>query len=454
MNLEQILAFVFVLGVVVIIHEGGHFLVAKSVGVYVKTFSVGFGPKLLRKRWGGTEYALSAVPFGGYVKMAGEGAMEEIQDTGTGGEVDSEGEVIPPEQYFSSKSPWQRLAIVVAGPLANLVLALVVMVGLVWVGGVPVIPVTEVGKVVEGGPAAEAGLQTGDQILQVAGTRVTTWDGVLDEIVEETQAKHLPLDITYERQGETKTAKLTPLKDNTSGRWRIGMDYRHDTRVGTVKKGGAAWRAGLRRGDVIVSINGEEMKDYGQIAKVVNESIGVPLEIAWTRGGKPYHATVVPQAAEVPIDFKNVETVGRIYYEPYREKRPVSFAEAATLGAQATWRTVDQTATFLVVLVRGGASRDAVSGPVRIAQFAGQMVEWGFDYLLGFLALFSVNLFLLNLLPIPVLDGGHAAFITYELITRRRADERIQTVATQVGFVLLLLLMAYVITMDVIKVAS
>ncbi len=452
MNLEQILAFLFVLGVVVVIHEGGHFLVAKSVGIYVKTFSVGFGPKLLRRRIGGTEYALSAVPFGGYVKMAGEGVMEDLQDTGAQAEVDSEGEVIPEEQYFSSKGPWQRMAVVVAGPLANLLLALVVTIGLAWIQGVPTIPVTEVGMVEEGSPAAEAGLQRGDRIVEVAGQPVHSWDEFLEILVKEAREGHTPVELAYERDGERRETTVTPAKKG--GHWYLGVDYLHDTRVGNLKKNGPAYRAGLRRGDVIVSIEGEPMHDYQQIARIVNENAGKPLEIVWMRNGESYRATVVPEEAEVPVDYKTVKKVGRIYYEPYREYRPVSFVEAIKLGSQATWRIVDQTATFLAVLVRGGASRDAVSGPVRIAQFAGQMVEWGFSYLLGFLALFSVNLFLLNLLPIPVLDGGHAVFITYELITRRKPDEKVQMVATQVGFVLLLLLMAFVITMDVIKVAS
>ncbi len=452
MNLEQILAFVFVLGVVVIIHEGGHFLVAKSVGIYVKTFSVGFGPKLLRRRFGSTEYALSAIPFGGYVKMAGEGAMEDIQDAGVQREVDSEGEEIPEEQYFSSKGPWQRLAVVVAGPIANLVLALVVTIGLAWVQGVPTVPVTEVGVVEENSPAAEAGLERGDKILAVAAQPVDSWDEVVDRILKEADRGRLPIEITYEREGRKHTVAVAPQKKE--GRWYLGLDYLHDTRVGNLKKNGPAYRAGLRRGDVITRINGQPMRDYQQIARIVNENAGKPLEIEWVRAGKSYHATVVPEEAEVPVDFKTVKKVGRIYYEPYRENRPVGFVEAVQLGGRATWRIVEQTATFLAVLVRGGASRDAVSGPVRIAQFAGQMVEWGFSYLLGFLALFSVNLFLLNLLPIPVLDGGHAMFITYELVTRRKPDEKVQMVATQVGFVLLLLLMAFVITMDVIKVVS
>jgi len=224
--------------------------------------------------------------------------------------------------------------------------------------------------------------------------------------------------------------------------------------VKNVKKGGPAYEAGLRRGDVIVSIDGKAVPDYPTLAKIVNESIEVPLKVVWRRDGEEMSAVVTPEAAEVPQDLTTVKTVGRIHLEPYREKRPVGLGEATELGSRATWRMVEQTAGFLVVLVRGKASRDAVSGPLRIAQFAGDMVRWGWDYLLGFLALFSVNLFLLNLLPVPVLDGGHAVFIGYELITRRKANEKVQMVATQVGFVLLLLLMAFVITMDVIKVAS
>jgi regulator of sigma E protease len=459
MSIETILAFVFVLGVVVVVHEAGHFLVAKSVGVYCKVFSVGFGPKLLKKRIGETEYAISAIPFGGYVKMAGEGAMEQVQDAGTGAtneiplDVDADGRPIPEHRWFSSKTTWQRLAVVLAGPVMNLVLALVITIGVVAVQGVTVTPVTTIGEVVEDSPAAEAGLLSGDHVLRVEDQDVHTWQDVVMGILDAHESTGGPVRVVVERAGEERTVSLVP-RSADSGRFEIGMVYQPSNRVGKVKQGGPAWNAGLRRGDVIVAIEGEAVTSYGQIAEIVNRSIDVPLHVEWLRDGERMSATMTPLAAEVPVSLQEVQTVGRIYYEEYNEQQGVSPIEAVQLGSAWTWRMVEQTAGFLGALVTGKASGDAVSGPIRIAQFSGEMVRWGFDRLLLFIAMFSVNLFLLNLLPVPVLDGGHVVFIVYEMIARRRPNERVQMWATQVGFVMLLLLMAWVLTMDVIKVVG
>jgi regulator of sigma E protease len=456
MSLQTVLAFFFVLGVVIVIHEGGHFLVAKAVGIYCKTFSVGFGPKILRRRWGETEYAISAIPFGGYVKFAGEGAMEKVQDAGTGeagGDVDADGEPIPEHRYFSSKTTWQRLAVVVAGPVMNLVLALVVTTGVVMVQGITVNPVTDIGEVVEGSPAELAGLQAGDRVLEVSGEPVDSWVGVLNAIVDSYEAAPVPVSIVVERDGGAVGLEIEPQVD-VDGRYEVGIGVLQNTRVGKVKKDGPAWDAGLRRGDLLLSIDDVEVTTYSEIATIINESIDKPLRIVWRRDGQELSAVVTPLPAEVPVDYKETRTVGRIYYEQYSESRRVSPARALALGSRATWGMVDQTTQFLVVLFSGGASGDTVSGPIRIAQFSGEMVRWGFDRLLLFMAMFSVNLFLLNLLPVPVLDGGHAVFILYEILTRRKPPERLQLWATQIGFVALLGLMGWVLVMDVMHVVG
>ena len=460
MNLTTILlAFFFVLGVVIVVHESGHFLVAKAVGVYVKTFSVGFGPKLLKRRVGETEYAISAVPFGGYVKMAGEGVMEQVQDAGTG-EVAADGELIPEERFFSSKSTLQRLAIVTAGPAMNLVLALVVVIGLVYTHGLQVTPITTLGTVDENGPAATAGLAPGDRIVSVAGEPSLSWEEMLIRLTDEAAAGRTPVPIVYERDGTRATAQITPTRDpEGSDLWIVGMRYRPDARVGKVKKGGPADLAGLREGDVIVAVNGEPVTDFDAIAQVIHKSIGQPVQLAWERAGQQFTASVVPEKAEVPVDYDNVETFGRIYFEQYRENRKVGMARAVQEGGLRTWSMISGTVDYLFsriqqLITKGKTSADAVSGPIGIARMAGEMAMWGFDRLLWFLSILSVNLFLLNLLPIPVLDGGHAMFIVYEMLSRRRVNQRVQTIATQVGFVLLLLFMVFVLARDVMNLAS
>jgi regulator of sigma E protease len=390
--------------------------------------------------------------------MAGEGAMEQVQDYGTGadgepsGDVDAAGEPIPQHRWFSSKSVWQRMAVVLAGPIMNLVLALVVCIGLVWSQGIPFDPNTTVGFVEPDSPAAAAGLQAGDDLRSVAGRPIDGFTGFLTELDEELRAERFPIEIGIERQGQAQTLAMTPERDE-SGSYRLGLRNRRSTIVGKVWKDGPAYRAGLRTGDQITHINGEPIEDFAAIADVVNEAIGQEVELRWQRDGAEMVANVVPEADE-QADLDSTRTIGRIFFEPQENRRGVGFAEATMLGSRTVFFWVEQTLVVLKRLVTFQLRGDALSGPIRIAQFSGEMLRWGFDRLLGFVAYLSVNLFLLNLLPIPVLDGGHAVFLVYEMVVGRRPDQRVQAWATQVGFVLLLLLMAFVLTMDVLHITS
>jgi regulator of sigma E protease len=457
MFLQTTFATVFVLGVLVAVHEAGHFLVAKSVGIWCKTFSLGFGPKILRKRIGETEYALSAIPLGGYVKMAGEGFMEEVQDFGTGSapqDLGPGGEEIPPERFFSTKSTWQRMAVILAGPLMNLLVALIICIGLVWATGVAVPPENIVGKVEEGSAAELAGLIPGDRLVRVTGQQVADFNDVWTAIQTAINADETALAVEVERDGVQLDLMLEPTIDE-DGRWAVGLTPRQGTRVGKVRQDGPAARAGIETGDVITHIDGNEVAEYSDIAIIINESTGEELELRWVREGQEMSAWLVPEAYEIPDEAGGQsEVVGRIYIEPYQAMRNVAFVEAVRLGSGWAWTMVERTSGFVADLFRGRASKDAVSGPLRIAQFSGEMLQWGFDRLLAFMAFLSVNLFILNLLPIPILDGGHAVFILYEMVLGKRPNQRAQMIATQVGMVFLLLVMAWVITKDAIHMAS
>lgn len=454
-----LIAFVVTLGLVILIHELGHFLVCKWTGIYVKTFSIGFGPKLLRWRFGETEYALSAVPFGGYVKMAGEGVMEEIQDAGTGEQYHypigtAEGnelaaardDAIPEHRHFRSRPAWQRLAVVVAGPLANLLLAFVIFSGSVLDSGLLVVPTTAVGHVRAESPAEAAGLQVGDRIVTVDGRPVANWSEVTDAVVEaasrggETPA---PVALRVERGGAELALELRPGLDD--GVWNVGLEP-GDTRVGLVQKGGPAAAAGLLSGDRIVALDGVPVHSFGAIARVVSERPGREVALAWERDGRVMEAVVVPEPVEVLPD----SVVGRLNFERYFESLDVGPGRAVVLGWRATWNTVTGIVGSLPLIFQSGM--DAVGGPIRVGQVAGEMLRWSFGHLMQFVAFFSVNLFLLNLLPIPVLDGGHVVFILYEMIVGRSVHQRVQAIATQVGLIVLMLFMITVIVKDVLRV--
>jgi regulator of sigma E protease len=465
--LLTIIAFLVTLGLVVIVHELGHFLFCKLFGIYVKTFSIGIGPKLLRKRWGETEYVLSAIPFGGYVKMAGEGMMEEIQDTGTGQErkyplgtqagneeADGLDEHIPPERHLNTRPAWQRLLVFVAGPLFNLILAYVLYTGLVLGNGLQSIPFTTVGVVTEGSPAAAAGIQVGDVIEGAGNTMVGSWDDILVAFLPEevrTEPVAPPVEVLLSRDGQKVAVTVEPLFDAERGVWSLGIEP-WNTMVGLVKKGGPAAKLGLKTGDRILSVDGQEVTSFNSIARIINDRPDQEIEIVWERArDEIMTGMVVPELKEVaPGEFK-----GRIFLERYYAYEKVGLGEAMTLGYHRTVGTIRITVGVLSDFVLRKLGLDAVGGPLRIGQAAGEMLSWSVSHLLLFIAFFSINLFLLNLMPIPVLDGGHVLFLLLEVARGGKpVPERLQAIATQVGLIILLLFMTFVVVLDVWKVTG
>lgn len=459
-------AFLVTLGLVVIVHELGHFLFCKLFGVYVKTFSIGIGPKFMRKRWGETEYALSAIPFGGYVKMAGEGLMEEIQDAGNlqgrkyplgtqagNAEAAGQDDHIPPHRHFYSKPAWQRLLVFVAGPLFNLVLAFVLYTGLVLGNGLQNVPFTRVGQVTPGSPAAAAGFQVGDRIAAVGGTPVADWGAIEDAMLPPANRESgatPPVTVTVERAAARVDLQLTPVFDTAAAAWAIGLEP-WNTTVGLVQKNGPADRLGLREGDVIVQVDGRDVTAFSQIAAIINERPAEPTEIVWERDGRRLSGQVTPTLTEIAPG----QNKGRIFLEPYFSYDKVGFGKAMVLGWQRTEDTIRMTVGVLRDFVRRKLGLDAVGGPLRIGQAAGEMLRWSFSHLMYFVAFFSINLFLLNLMPIPVLDGGHVLFLLLEVLRGGRpVPEKLQAIATQMGLIILLLFMTFVVVLDVWKVTG
>jgi len=460
-----VFAFVFTLGLVIIVHELGHFLFCKLFGIYVKTFSIGIGPKILRKRIGETEYVLSAIPFGGYVKMAGEGIMEEIQDTGTWEERKyplgtEEGNLeaaavdlhIPPERHLNNRPAYQRLAVFVAGPIFNLLLAFLLYAGVLLHDGLEVIPITVLGRIEPDSPAAAAGLAVGDQILTVDDEKVVLWYDLVSRLVEpslDQPETPQPVPLSFLRSGWIHEIELTPRFDAERRGWTVGLEP-WNTTVGLVQREGPAHRIGLREGDRILTLNENQVTSFSDIARIINRSGGEEVRIRYQRDGQELAAVVVPKLAKVQGDT----LIGRIFFQPHTLQRPVGLGRALEASFRTTWRSMTVTLGVLRQFVARKLGLEAVGGPLRIGQLAGEMLRWSFTYLLQFIAFFSVNLFLLNLLPIPVLDGGHVVFLFVEVVTRRRVPERVQAIATQVGLIILLLFMTFVVVVDVLKVAG
>jgi regulator of sigma E protease len=461
-----IFAFLITLGLVVVIHELGHFLFCKLFGVYVKTFSIGIGPKMVRKQWGETEYVLSLIPFGGYVKMAGEGLMEEIQDTGTMeerkypmGTTEGNQEVagldddIPEERQFFTRPAWQRMLIFVAGPLFNLILAFVLFTGLFLVNGREIRPVTTLGAVLDDSPGNVAGLLVGDTITAVDGVSVETWDGIFDLMIpEDLRETGSTPEVTLQvsREGRNLDLSIQPVFDVEEGYWSVGLEP-WNTMVGLVQSGSPAARLGLKTGDNITMVNGEKVTTFSQIAAIINDSPGEDVTMGWEHEGVPMTGVVVPE-------LKTIEpgkSVGRIFFEPYRSNVRVGLGEAITLGYRNTSYVIQMTVGSLRQFVEGKLGIQAVGGPIQIGQVAGEYLRWSFSRLLQFIAFFSVNLFLLNLMPIPVLDGGHVLFLIFEILRGGKpVPERLQAIATQIGLIILLLFMTFVIVLDVWRVTG
>ncbi|MFQ5510441.1 MAG: RIP metalloprotease RseP [Candidatus Krumholzibacteriia bacterium] len=447
--LITLLAVAFVLGVAIVVHEFGHFIVAKKTGVFVKTFSIGFGRKLIKRRFGETVYTIAAIPFGGYVKFAGElegTEQEEAPQGDTGDEIpDSR---IDPSRYFFNKSRLTRSAVVFAGPFANYVLAVVLYIGMFAVDGINIIPTARIGGVSAGSPADSVGLAAGDVVLAVNDVAVSNWSELVDELIEDKdQIKTLRiergpevLDIDYRcgLEGE---------------RIVLGFDYFVSNELGLVKRDGPAYRAGIRPGAVIESINDTLVTSFHDIERIIHANADKQLLVRWSQDGKDHAATIRAEAKKVPVEGSKTEfkIVGQIGVGPAYEKERVPLPRAIALGLRSSNRMALEILAFMKLLFTGKAGIDAVGGPILIGQMAGDMARWGFDRLIYFLAFLSINLGIFNLLPVLPFDGGHLTLFLIESVTRKRIQPRFRERLAQGGFVLLILLMAVVVSLDLVR---
>lgn len=437
-------AFIVALGLLVAVHEFGHFWVARRCGVKVERFSIGFG-KAIWRRLGkdGTEYVLALIPLGGYVKML-DGRVDELKP---GEEA----------QAFNHKSVWARMAIVAAGPMANFVFALFAF-WLMFMIGVPSVkPV--VGEVRPASIVAEAGILPGMEIVGVGGEETGDWESVTYALISHLgdDSVQLKLKAANTSYAVDKTLQLAGWKFDPDKESPIGS-------LGIVPLGGkvlpvveavvpssASEKAGLQIGDRIKGVDGEAITEWAQFVERVQQSPAQPLQVTVERGGSEMTLTLTPDEKKVKgqlVGFVGLSPQLVPLPDEYRTLLQYGPLQALWHGIQKTWSLITLTFDMIGKLIGGIVSLDNLSGPISIAKGAGSSADYGLVYFLGFLALISVNLGIINLFPLPVLDGGHLVYFLIEAITGKPVSEKIQEVGFRIGAAILMLLMGIALFND------
>ena len=444
MSWQGILAFIFILGAAVVLHEFGHFIVAKLFKIRVETFSFGFGPRLFGKKWGQTDYRVSAIPLGGYVKLGGDESNAPIEGAGA---TD-----IPPEEMFNLRPRWQRILVALAGPVMNIITALAIPFSSGLMYGVPATPAPVVVEVFNGGAAEAAGLQRGDRIVSFNGSANPNWDRIQnDALLSPGQA----LPMIVERGGQRLNMSILPSERTEDGETVGFLDFLPDygdvpVILREVSPDSPAAEAGMRTGDRVLVIGGEPVRSGAQVTQYVRDHKSQPIAMTLERDGKRFEVTAatrtLPDGTERlgirPIEDIPLQTAGPLKAMGYAVDNNIEIL-------RVTGKAIGQ------VFAGKRSARNTLSGPIGIYNAASTSVErMGLAGVIGLLGILSLNLGIFNLLPIPVLDGGaifllliEGGLATIGLKLSMNVRERIQ----QVGFVVVILLMVFVITNDVLK---
>jgi regulator of sigma E protease len=446
---STVIAFVVALGVLIVFHELGHYLVARLCGVKVLRFSMGFGQPLWRRKFGAdqTEWAVSAFPLGGYVKMLDE----------------REGPVAPEERHraFNRQTVAKRFAIVLAGPVANFLLA-ILLYWILFMHGVPGIrPV--VGAPVPGTPAANARIAPGELIARIDGADVATWQDLRWALLEHSLRKGtVELEMHTER-GDIQFRRLDlssigPEKIDVDLLQAIGLTrYQPPLKpvIGRLIPGGAGERDGLREADEILEVDGHPIAGWEELVALIIRAPGHALQFKVMRGGATHQLAVTPEAKQ-----EGGKTLGRIGAAPKIDEAAVKRLitevrygplESIAKAAERTWGVSTFTLKMLGKMIVGDVSLKNLSGPITIADYAGQSAQLGWLAYVSFLALISISLGVLNLMPVPLLDGGHLMYYVAEIVKGSPVSDRVMEVGQQVGMVLLFSLMAFALYNDITR---
>jgi len=427
----NLFGFLFVLGVLIFIHESGHYMVAKALGIRVEVFSLGFGPKLLRFVRGGTEYCISALPLGGYVKMLGENPDEELRGS---------------REEFLSRTKFERFLVLVMGASLNIVLAVVLTAG-IYMHGVPE-PVyltgpAVIGSLETGMAASEAGLGVGDEIVSIGGSPIPTWRDLQLQVALNPGQQ---VDFQIVRDGESITLPVTVGTTDRDKIGVIGVGPLTPVVLVRVDPDGPAANAGLIAGDILTRFAGEELygpaQDLSSRLRAIAPGDRVAIEVE--RDGNPVSVLLAAGEREGGPDLG----MG-LGYQTY--VRRYGLIDAAVESARSSWQQAGVLFLTLRKLVAGQLSPRTLSGPIEIYRLTGESLRSGWLPFIGLMSLISLQLGIINLLPIPILDGGHIFILFVEGIIGRDLSMRIKERVMQFGFILLLLIMGGVIYLDVMK---
>jgi regulator of sigma E protease len=422
------------IGVMILIHELGHYWAARWFDVRVEAFSFGFGPRLFGFRRGETDFRVSLIPFGGYVKMTGEQPGED-------GTEDARG--------FLAKPRWQRMIIAFAGPAMNIILAVGLLAGL-YMNRYPQVVGSDgparIGFVEKDSPAAQAGARELDIIAAIDGKQSPTWEEVMLTVVG---AASRPVPMVLNRDGEQVVTTITPNLDDQTGVGSAGWFDHHEIQVGALSAGMGAEKAGIRSGDVLIALDGTPLRSTAKLHSLLKEGAGKPVALTYLRDGKENTVTVEPKLTELDATHKRyllgVQLTPRINFVA------LPFGEAMRESVKQNQRSAGLILQFLRGIVERRMSAKSLEGPIGIARLSSEAAREGVATFVGLMAAVSLNLAIFNLLPIPILDGGTILMLAIEMIMRRDLSLQLKENIFKLGFVFLMMVVAFVLYNDISK---
>jgi regulator of sigma E protease len=439
---EDVLWLLVLIGVMINIHELGHFWAARFFDVKVEAFSFGFGTRLFGFRRGETDYRFSLLPIGGYVKMAGELAGD---GNPTSGEV-----YVDDPRSLPAKPRWQRLIIAGAGPFMNIVLAVAVLTGLYMFKFQKISDAdlqAVIGHVMPDSPAAKAGVQDGDRIVALEGKKNPTWE---DIGLKEVTSAYRPMHITVDRGGKRIDLTVTPVLNDRIGVGFAGWDERGQIQLGQVEPGYPAEKAGLKKGDLLLKVNGEPIHSQIKFQEITKNSNGRPIEIDYMRAGELRHTTVEPIYAKLdgpPRWMIGVMPQQKLNLITTRLSFPDALSESLRQNQKGALLMFE----FLKGVVQRRMSTKNLTGPIGIAQLSGDAAREGPATFFGLMAMVSLQLAIINMLPIPIMDGGVILMLLVEMVMQRDLSLNVKEVVFKLGFVTIVALLAFAIYNDISK---